>query len=171
MINCDIIFCGFCFIEFYVFVCKIIKVPESVVDKRSGAYNKERVFIHGASESTANAYKHQFQTDLAGFLRARSQEMKRGGSMFLVCLGRTSVDPTDQGGAGLLFGTHYQDAWDDLVQEVIIIIIYYYYYYYLLAHISSRMPLADQKAIRHHAGEDMIMCRAYKALIMKCHWS
>ena len=41
--------------------------------------------------------------------------------MFLVCLGRTSVDPTDQGGAGLLFGTHYQDAWDDLVQEVIII--------------------------------------------------
>lgn len=41
--------------------------------------------------------------------------------MFLVCLGRTSVDPTDQGGAGLLFGTHFQDAWDDLVQEVIII--------------------------------------------------
>ncbi|OAY28431.1 indole-3-acetate O-methyltransferase 1 [Manihot esculenta] len=96
------------------------QVPESVVDKRSGAYNKERVFIHGASESTANAYKHQFQTDLAGFLRARSQEMKRGGSMFLVCLGRTSVDPTDQGGAGLLFGTHYQDAWDDLVQEGLI---------------------------------------------------
>lgn len=40
--------------------------------------------------------------------------------MFLVCLGRTSVDPTDQGGAGRLFGTHFQDAWDDLVQEVII---------------------------------------------------
>ena len=38
--------------------------------------------------------------------------------MFLVCLGRTSVDPTDQGGAGLLFGTHFQDAWDDLVSEV-----------------------------------------------------
>ncbi|KAJ9153844.1 hypothetical protein P3X46_027241 [Hevea brasiliensis] len=96
------------------------QVPESVVDKRSNAYNKERVFIHGASESTANAYKHRFQTDLAGFLRARSQEMKRGGSMFLVCLGRTSVDPTDQGGAGLLFGAHYQDAWDDLVQEGLI---------------------------------------------------
>lgn len=53
------------------------------------------------------------------FLRSRSEEMKRGGSMFLVCLGRTSVDPTDQGGAGLLFGTHFQDAWDDLVQEVV----------------------------------------------------
>ena len=42
--------------------------------------------------------------------------------MFLVCLGRNSVDPTDHGGAGLLFGTHFQDAWDDLVQEVIILL-------------------------------------------------
>jgi len=96
------------------------QVPESVLDKRSTAYNKGRVFIHGANESTANAYKKRFQTDLAGFLRSRSQEMKRGGSMFLVCLGRTSVDPADQGGAGLLFGTHFQDAWDDLVQEGLI---------------------------------------------------
>ncbi|KAJ7960839.1 indole-3-acetate O-methyltransferase 1-like [Quillaja saponaria] len=96
------------------------EVPESVLDKRSNAYNKGRVFIHGANESTANAYKKQFQTNLAVFLRSRSQEMKRGGSMFLVCLGRTSMDPTDQGGAGLLFGTHFQDAWDDLVQERLI---------------------------------------------------
>ncbi|KAG2678155.1 hypothetical protein I3843_12G132900 [Carya illinoinensis] len=93
------------------------QVPESVLDKKSMAYNKGRVFIHGADESTAKAYRKQFQTDLAVFLRSRSQEVKRGGSMFLVCLGRTSVDPTDQGGAGLLFGTHFQDAWDDLVQE------------------------------------------------------
>ncbi|KAG5053413.1 hypothetical protein JHK87_005611 [Glycine soja] len=96
------------------------QVPECVVDKRSSAYNKGRVFIHGAGQSTANAYKKQFQTDLAGFLRARSVEMKREGSMFLVCLARTSVDPTDQGGAGLLVGTHFQDAWDDLVQEGLI---------------------------------------------------
>src|ERR1044072_2018140 len=99
-----------------------MQVPESVLDKRSSAYNKGRVFIHGADEITASAYKKQFQTDLASFLSSRSVEMKRGGSMFLVCLGRTSVDPTDQGGAGLLFGTHFQDSWDDLVQEVIIII-------------------------------------------------
>ena len=78
------------------------------------------MFIHGASEITAKAYRKQFRSDLAGFLSSRSVELKRGGSMFLVCLGRTSVDPTDQGGAGLLFGTHFQDAWDDLVQEVII---------------------------------------------------
>ncbi|XP_074290826.1 indole-3-acetate O-methyltransferase 1-like [Silene latifolia] len=96
------------------------QIPENVLDKRSKAYNKGRVCIHGANESTANAYKKQFQTDLAAFLKARSVELKRGGSMFLVCLGRTSLDPTDQGGAGLLFGTHFQDAWDDLVQEGLI---------------------------------------------------
>ncbi|KAK2387134.1 indole-3-acetate O-methyltransferase [Trifolium repens] len=96
------------------------QVPDSVQDKRSNAYNKGRVFIHGANDITANAYKKQFQTDLAGFLSSRSIEMKSKGSTFLVCLGRTSVDPTDQGGAGLLFGTHFQDAWDDLVQEGLI---------------------------------------------------
>ncbi|KAJ4976376.1 hypothetical protein NE237_001482 [Protea cynaroides] len=94
-----------------------LPVPEIVMDKRSQAYNKGRVFIHGAGESTVNAYKKQFQTDLEGFLRSRSHEMKKGGSKFLVWLGRTSVDPFDQGGACLLFGTHFQDSWDDLVQE------------------------------------------------------
>ncbi|CAK9309588.1 unnamed protein product [Citrullus colocynthis] len=96
------------------------QVPETVVDARSTAYNRGRVFIHGANEAAATAYRKQFQTDLAGFLWARAHELKRGGSMFLVCLGRTSLDPTDQGGAGLLFGTHFQDAWDDLVQEGLI---------------------------------------------------
>ncbi|MCD7459212.1 Indole-3-acetate O-methyltransferase 1 [Datura stramonium] len=96
------------------------QVPDVVLDKRSVAYNKGRIYIHGANESTANAYKKQFQSDLSCFLAARSKEMKRGGSMFLLCLGRTSVDPTDQGGAGLLFGSHFQDAWDDLVQEGLI---------------------------------------------------
>jgi len=105
-----------------------MQIPESVQDKRSNAYNKGRVFIHGASDITASAYKKQFQKDLAGFLRSRSAEMKSKGSMFLVCLGRTSVDPTDQGGAGLLFGTHFQDAWDDLVQEVIIFPIHIHFY-------------------------------------------
>ncbi|XP_047337139.1 indole-3-acetate O-methyltransferase 1-like [Impatiens glandulifera] len=96
------------------------QVPETVIDKRSSAYNRGKIFIHGADEMITNAYKKQFQTGLASFLRARSMEMKSGGSMFLVCLGRTSADPTDQGGAGLLFGTHFQDAWDDLVQEGLI---------------------------------------------------
>ncbi|XP_019193098.1 PREDICTED: indole-3-acetate O-methyltransferase 1-like [Ipomoea nil] len=96
------------------------QVPESVVDVRSPAYNKGKIYIHGGSESTAIAFRKQFQSDMTAFLRARSVEMKIGGSMFLAFIGRTSEDPTDQGGAGLIFGSHYQDAWDDLVQEGLI---------------------------------------------------
>ncbi|XP_051125761.1 indole-3-acetate O-methyltransferase 1 [Andrographis paniculata] len=96
------------------------QVPDVVMDKRSKAYNRGRIFIQGANESTANAYKKQFQSDLGGFLRSRSKEIKTGGSMFLVCLGRTSSDPADQGGAGVLFGTHFQDAWNDLVHQGLI---------------------------------------------------
>ncbi|KAL6010263.1 Indole-3-acetate O-methyltransferase 1 [Asimina triloba] len=95
-----------------------VYVPESVMDQKSVAYNKGRVFIHGASRWTGAAYREQYQKDLAAFLRARSQELVgSGGAMFLVCLGRTSADPTDQGGAGLLFGAHFQDAWNELVEE------------------------------------------------------
>ncbi|RWW77570.1 hypothetical protein BHE74_00014262, partial [Ensete ventricosum] len=93
------------------------QVPAMVTDKRSPAYNRGRVFVHGASADTVAAYKQQFQSDLASFLRARAVEMKVDGVMFLVCLGRTSIDPTDQGGAGFLFGAHFQDAWNDLVEE------------------------------------------------------
>ncbi|CAL5190699.1 unnamed protein product [Lathyrus oleraceus] len=96
------------------------KIPDCVVDERSIAYNKGKVFVHGANEATGNAYKSQFKADLANFLSARSVEMKKEGSMFLVCLGRSSEDPTKHGGAGVLFGTHFQDAWDDLVQEGLI---------------------------------------------------
>ncbi|KAL2926418.1 Indole-3-acetate O-methyltransferase 1 [Bienertia sinuspersici] len=103
-----------------LFPARSIDIPESILDKRSKAYNKGRIFIHGANKMVANSYKKQFQTDLAGFLKARAIEMKGGGSMFLVCLGRTSMGPTDQGGAGLLFGTHFQDAWNDLVHEGLI---------------------------------------------------
>ncbi|KAE9458315.1 hypothetical protein C3L33_09800, partial [Rhododendron williamsianum] len=59
------------------------QVPDAVLDKRSTAYNKGKIFIHGANESTANAYRVQFQSDLARFIRSRSLEMKGGGSMFL----------------------------------------------------------------------------------------
>jgi len=131
------------------------------MDKNSSAYNKGRVFIHGAGEITANAYRKQFRADLAGFLSSRSVELKRGGSMFLVCLGRTSVDPTDQGGAGLLFGTHFQDAWDDLVREVIIILTTFLCVLVWpnsaqctsAPHSLTHLSLADQKGLLDTLGE------------------
>ncbi|XP_015691881.2 indole-3-acetate O-methyltransferase 1 [Oryza brachyantha] len=96
------------------------QVPDEVSDSTSAAYNGGRVFVHRATEATAAAYKRQFQADLARFLQSRARELKRGGAMFLACLGRTSADPADQGGAGLLFGTHFQDPWGDLVREGVV---------------------------------------------------
>ncbi|CAI9102628.1 OLC1v1000925C1 [Oldenlandia corymbosa var. corymbosa] len=95
-------------------------MPDEVVDKRSAAYNQDKIFIHGAKESAANAYKKQFHADFGKFLRSRSIEIKRGGSMFFICLERTSDDPTDQDGAGILYGTDFEGARDDLVQEGLI---------------------------------------------------
>ncbi|GJN01412.1 hypothetical protein PR202_ga18678 [Eleusine coracana subsp. coracana] len=36
-----------------------------------------KVFVHGASEATGLAYKRQFQSDLARFLRCRAAELNR----------------------------------------------------------------------------------------------
>ncbi|KAH9305129.1 hypothetical protein KI387_009533, partial [Taxus chinensis] len=93
------------------------QVPDGVQDPKSLAWNKGRVFIHRGSVEAANAYRLQFKSDFEDFLRARSEEMKSGGCMFLVCLGRTFQDPTNQGGGGILFGTYFELAWNDLVEE------------------------------------------------------
>ncbi|CAO2044131.1 unnamed protein product [Urochloa humidicola] len=94
------------------------QMPVEAVDMGSLAYNRGKVFVHGASEATGAAYKRQFQSDLARFLRCRAAELKRGGAMFLVFLGRpSSTTPTDQGSLGLLLGDLLQSSWDDLVRE------------------------------------------------------
>ncbi|KAJ3680029.1 hypothetical protein LUZ60_016307 [Juncus effusus] len=96
------------------------QVPKEVLDTGSRAYNKGWVFVHGASEATGVAYKQQFKSDLSRFLEARAHEMKHGSVMYLVCMGRVSADPTDQAGLGVIIGTHFQDAWEDLVREGLI---------------------------------------------------
>ncbi|EEE61864.1 hypothetical protein OsJ_16540 [Oryza sativa Japonica Group] len=94
-------------------------VPEGVADKRSAAYNKDKVFVHGASQATGAAYRRQFQSDMARFLRCRATELKAGGVMFLVCLGRPSLHacPTNQGRVQLLYGAMFEESWGDLVEE------------------------------------------------------
>nr|TKW24094.1 hypothetical protein SEVIR_3G030400v2 [Setaria viridis] len=89
--------------------------PREVIDKGSAAYNEGKVFVHGASEATGAAYRRQFQFDLARFLRRRAAELKPGGAMFLLCLGRPAANPTDQGRVRLLYGTLFEDAWADLL--------------------------------------------------------
>ncbi|BAS91513.1 indole-3-acetate O-methyltransferase 1-like [Oryza sativa Japonica Group] len=97
------------------------QVPEEVADKWSPAYNKEKVFVHGGSEETGAAYRRQFQSDMARFLRCRAAELKPGGAMFLVFLGRpSSAGPTDQGRSLSQFGAMFEESWRDLVGEGLI---------------------------------------------------
>lgn len=94
------------------------KLPKTVREAGMEGYNKGKISAHGASEATAEAYRKQFESDLGRFLQCRAEEMKTDGIMFLVLLGRESLDPTDQGTTALMFANHFQGAWDDLVKEV-----------------------------------------------------
>ncbi|KMZ71853.1 hypothetical protein ZOSMA_173G00030 [Zostera marina] len=93
------------------------KLPKTIREAGMEGYNKGKISAHGASEATAEAYRKQFESDLGRFLQCRAEEMKTDGIMFLVLLGRESLDPTDQGTTALMFANHFQGAWDDLVKE------------------------------------------------------
>uniref|UniRef100_A0A0E0PX51 Jasmonate O-methyltransferase n=1 Tax=Oryza rufipogon TaxID=4529 RepID=A0A0E0PX51_ORYRU len=80
-----------------------------------------KVFVQGSSEETGTAYRRQFQSDMARFLRCRAAELKPGGAMFLVFVGRpSSAGPTDQGRSLNLLGTMFEESWRDLVDEGLI---------------------------------------------------
>ncbi|CAN6234535.1 unnamed protein product [Urochloa humidicola] len=106
-----------------VFTCTfslhwLSQVPREVEDKRSAAYNKGKLFVHGAPEATGLAYKKQFQFDLGSFLHCRATELRSQGALFVVCVGRpSSFSPTDQGNLGSLHENIFQDSWDDIVRE------------------------------------------------------
>ncbi|CAN6243809.1 unnamed protein product [Urochloa humidicola] len=94
------------------------QVPREVEDKGSAAYNKGKLFVHGAPEATGMAYKRQFTLDLGSFLHCRAIELRSQGALFIVCVGRpSSSSPTDQGNLGTLHENIFQDSWDDIVRE------------------------------------------------------
>ncbi|CAL5029440.1 unnamed protein product [Urochloa decumbens] len=77
------------------------QVPREVMDRGSPAYNRGKVFVHGAPAATG--------------------ALKPGGAVFLLFLGQPAgADPTDQGPVRLLYGTMFEDAWADLVREGLI---------------------------------------------------
>ncbi|EEE65612.1 hypothetical protein OsJ_21161 [Oryza sativa Japonica Group] len=87
----------------------------------SPAYNKGKVFVQGSSEEIGAAFRRQFQSDMARFLRCRAAELKPGGAMFLVFVGcPSSAGPTDQGRSFNLLGTMFEESWRDLVDEGLI---------------------------------------------------
>eukprot|EP01018_Ginkgo_biloba_P025489 Gb_06055 [translate_table: standard] len=74
------------------------QVPDEVQDKNSEAWNKHQIFVSNqGSRVVAEAYVRQFQKDFNTYLKARAQELVPGGRMFLLFLGRTCLDPMDQG--------------------------------------------------------------------------
>ncbi|XP_052152685.1 indole-3-acetate O-methyltransferase 1-like [Oryza glaberrima] len=95
------------------------QVPEGVANKRSPAYNKGKVFVHGASEETGAAYRRQFRSNMMRFLHCRATELKTGGAIFIVSLGRLSSTrgPTDQGYIYEVYGGMFDDSWRDLIKE------------------------------------------------------
>eukprot|EP00253_Pinus_taeda_P011249 PITA_11249 len=72
------------------------QVPPEILEKNSVAWNKGKIFCEG-SQAVGEAYFRQYQRDFNAFLRARAEELVRGGRIFLVLMGRTSRDPSDQG--------------------------------------------------------------------------
>nr|CAB3488594.1 unnamed protein product [Digitaria exilis] len=99
-------------------------LPDSAAAARNGG--RPAYFAAGVAGSFYDrlfpercaAYRRQFQSDLARFLRCRAAELERGGAMFLVCLGRpSSAAPVDQGTVRFLFGDMFQDSWHDLVHS------------------------------------------------------
>jgi len=72
------------------------QVPSEVLEKNSVTWNKGKISA-GGSPTVGEAYFRQYQKDFNAFLKARAEEMVRGGRMFLLLTGRTSRDPNDQG--------------------------------------------------------------------------
>lgn len=73
------------------------QAPAEILEKNSATWNKGKIFCGGGSRAVGEAYFLQFQKDFNTFLRARAEEMVAGGRMFLLLMGRTSHNPTNQG--------------------------------------------------------------------------
>ncbi|KAF2314588.1 hypothetical protein GH714_027791 [Hevea brasiliensis] len=99
------------------------QIPDAVLDKRSAAWNKGRVWIDGAKKEVVEAYAKQSEKDLEDFLSCRKEEIVQGGMLFLLMGGRpASQQPKNQLGdpdsrAKHPFTTSLDQAWQDLINE------------------------------------------------------
>uniref|UniRef100_A0A2N9IK40 Uncharacterized protein n=1 Tax=Fagus sylvatica TaxID=28930 RepID=A0A2N9IK40_FAGSY len=62
------------------------KVPKELIDKKSPAWNKGRIFYNNAPNEVREAYSAQFSKDIESFLNVRAQELITGGLMTLIIL-------------------------------------------------------------------------------------
>lgn len=94
------------------------KVPESVLDRDSPAWNKGRVHYTNAGEEVGEAYAVQFGKDMSVFLNARAIEMVKGGLMVLVMPGIRDGEMHSQFKSGFMFHL-LGSCLMDMVTEVI----------------------------------------------------
>ncbi|KAG6545911.1 hypothetical protein Mapa_012566 [Marchantia paleacea] len=91
----------------------ISKVPSSVFDKTSEAYNGGNTELERASRATVDAYARQGDVDLRNFLDARAKEMVPGGLMLLVFGVRKVYYPY----CNTMVNEVKERVWDELVSE------------------------------------------------------
>ncbi|KAF5445470.1 hypothetical protein F2P56_034517 [Juglans regia] len=72
------------------------RVPRSIVDKSSPAWNKGRIHISDLEDEVVKAYEAQYAEDMDCFLHARAQEVVRGGLIALIFAGRPNGTPHSQ---------------------------------------------------------------------------
>ncbi|KAA8530613.1 hypothetical protein F0562_005453 [Nyssa sinensis] len=60
------------------------RVPKELLDKKSPAWNKGRIYYIGAPSEVFEAYSAQFAKDMESFLNSRAQELVNGGLMALI---------------------------------------------------------------------------------------
>ncbi|XP_042497474.1 probable methyltransferase TCM_000336 [Macadamia integrifolia] len=71
------------------------RVPPAIYDENGKSINKGKIYISESSPPlVSEAYLMQFQEDFSLFLRSRSLELKSGGRMVLILLGRTDPHHT-----------------------------------------------------------------------------
>ncbi|KAI4331414.1 hypothetical protein MLD38_029604 [Melastoma candidum] len=78
------------------------RVPAGLYDDEGRSINNGNIYISATSPpKVAEAYAGQFQDDFSAFLRFRSQELKSGGKIVLIFLGRKGPGHVDRGNSFL----------------------------------------------------------------------
>ncbi|XP_024527798.1 gibberellic acid methyltransferase 2 [Selaginella moellendorffii] len=87
------------------------KIPESITDKNSPAWNRDSMFVSRSSPLVAiEAFAQQASDDLSIFLHSRAQELVTGGILLLMFPIRLSHELNEA-------DFPFQSVWKDLIQE------------------------------------------------------
>ncbi|CAM6126261.1 unnamed protein product [Calypogeia fissa] len=74
------------------------KISDAILDKKSPAYNKGKVWYQHSKSAVARCYQEQALLDLKNFFVARAAELVSGGLLFLYSNGRETSEPNENDG-------------------------------------------------------------------------